>query len=89
MSKQKCKYFKRCHHKTGWCKSGAAMLHCTYAIPFLEEERNHLEQQVEELKTTRVKIRYKYHEYTITEMCKRMAELEEILEKAKESGSND
>lgn len=90
MSKQKCKYFKRCHHKTGWCNSDTAMSHCTYAIPFFEEERNHLEQQVkeleqqmEEIRTTRVKLFYRNHEYTMAEICERMAELEDMLEKAR------
>ena len=34
----------------------------------------------DEPETTHVKIRYKDHEYTIKEMCVRMAELEEMLE---------
>lgn len=35
-------------------------------------------------KTTHTKIQYNNHEYTIKEMCERMAELEEMLEKARE-----
>lgn len=37
----------------------------------------------DEPETTHIKIQYNNHEYTIAEMCERMSELEEMLEKAR------
>lgn len=41
MKMNKCRYYDKCEHKTGWCASDTTMLHCTYAIPFLKEELEH------------------------------------------------
>ena len=43
----------------------------------------------EESETTHIKIQYKNCEYSISEFCRRMEELEEMLKTAKESGGHD
>lgn len=85
-----CKYFEECEGKQygDHCYTDGICIECPASRPlysfwetasYYKSKIGKLEEQLQEAENAHTKIQYNNREYTVSELCKRMAELEHLL----------